>query len=106
MSEVANIALEIEKLDELRARKVITDEEFADRKAKLLATTKPGNPPKQKRPGTTLAVSVIAVSLLAGAAYGYASGQHPRHDDYREALRQQRRPLTVGSPSNSREAIR
>ena len=36
----------------------------------------------------------------------YASGQHPRRDDYREALRQQRRPLTVGSPSNSREAIR
>ncbi|MBS4004989.1 MAG: hypothetical protein ACJAVZ_002047 [Afipia broomeae] len=70
MSEVANIALEIENLDELRIRKVITDEEFADRKAKLLAPTKPGNPPTQKRPGTILAVSVIAVSLLVGAAYG------------------------------------
>ncbi len=70
MSEVANIALEIEKLDELRTRKVITDEEFADRKAKLLTPTKPGNSPKQKRPGTILAVSVIAVSLLVGAAYG------------------------------------
>ena len=41
-----------------------------------------------------------------GSASSYASGQHPRHDDYRDALRQQRRPLTVGSPSNSREAIR
>ncbi len=70
MANVLNVALEIEKLDELRTRKVITDEEFADRKAKLLAPTKPGNSPKQKRPGTILAVSVIAVSLLAGAAYG------------------------------------
>lgn len=70
MSEIQNIALEIEKLDELRTRKVITEDEFADRKAKLLAPAKPVNPPKQKRPGTLLAVSVIAISLLVGAAYG------------------------------------
>lgn len=70
MEEVPNVALEIEKLDELRTRKVITEEEFAHRKAKLLAPAKPSNPTKQKRPGTFLAVSVIAVSLLVGAAYG------------------------------------
>lgn len=70
MSEIQNIALEIEKLDELRTRKVITEEEFSDRKAKLLAPTKPASLAKQKRPGTWLAVSVIAVSLLVGAAYG------------------------------------
>lgn len=70
MVEVANVALEIEKLDDLRTRKVITDEEFADRKAKLLAPAKPTAATKQKRPGTFLAVSVIAVSLLVGAAYG------------------------------------
>lgn len=70
MPEVANIALEIEKLDELRTRKVITEEEFAERKSKLLAPAQPQRPIKQKRPGTWLAVSVIAVSLLVGAAYG------------------------------------
>lgn len=70
MPEIASIAMEIEKLDELRTRKVITDEEFSDRKAKLLAPAKPMNLAKQKRPGTWLAVSVIAVSLLVGAAYG------------------------------------
>lgn len=70
MSEIQNIALEIEKLAELRTRKVITKDEFSDRKAKLLAPAKPVSPAKQKRPGTWLAVSVIAVSLLVGAAYG------------------------------------
>lgn len=70
MSDTLNVALEIEKLDELRTRKVITDEEFADRKAKLLTPAKPGKIAKQKRPGAFLAVSVVGVSLLVGAAYG------------------------------------
>lgn len=60
MADVLNVALEIEKLDELRTRKVITDEEFADRKAKLLAPARPGNLSKQKRPGTILAVSELS----------------------------------------------
>lgn len=70
MSDISNVALEIEKLDDLRTRKIITDEEFTDRKSKLLAPVSPQKSIKQKRPGTLLAVSVIAISLLVGAAYG------------------------------------
>ena len=70
MSDTSNVALEIDKLDELRTRNVITTEEFENRKAKLLAPAIPTPSAKQKRPGTLLAVSVIAISLLVGAAYG------------------------------------
>lgn len=70
MSDISNVALEIEKLDDLRTRKIITDQEFTDRKSKLLAPVSPQKSIKQKRPGTWLAVSVIATSLLVGAAYG------------------------------------
>lgn len=70
MSDTSNVAWEIEKLDELRTRNVITNDEFESRKARLLAPISPKPSIKQKRPGTLLAVSVIAISLLVGAAYG------------------------------------
>lgn len=70
MSDISNVALEIEKLDDLRTRKIITDQEFTDRKSKLLAPISPQKSIRQKRPGTLLAASVIAISLLVGAAYG------------------------------------
>lgn len=70
MSETTNIANELEKLDELRTRGVITSEEFEARKRSIFSPTAPTTKVKQKRPGTFLAVSIIAASLLVGAAYG------------------------------------
>lgn len=67
MSDTANVANELEKLDELRTRGVISADDFDRRKAALLG---PPRKVKQKRPGTFLAMSVILLSIALGTAYG------------------------------------
>ncbi len=68
MVDTASVAYEIDKLDELKTRGVITEAEFNSRKLRLLAPPVPAA--RSKRPGTFLAVSVIGISLAVGAAFG------------------------------------
>lgn len=69
-----NIALEIEKLDELRGKGIITEQEFDQRKAQLLLPPVESKRPPIKRPGMWLAWGVIATSFIIGAAYGGSGG--------------------------------
>lgn len=74
MAEQLNVAAEIEKLNELREKGVITQQDFDLRKATLLAPPTEAKRPPAKRPGMWLALGVIATSFIIGAAYGGSGG--------------------------------
>lgn len=63
-----NVASEIEKLDELRTKGIITDKEFESQKAALLSPQTPSEPEKAKRrPGMFLVWLVLIIAMIAGA---------------------------------------
>lgn len=74
MAEQLNVASEIEKLDELRGKGVITQQDFDQRKARLLAPPEESKKSPGKMPGRWLAWSVIIISIAIGAIYGWNSG--------------------------------
>ena len=69
MTDRADVAAEIEKLDTLRERGIITNAEFTVRKAELIAPPIRKQPPSKRRPGMWLAIFIIVVSVVVGGAY-------------------------------------
>lgn len=74
MADQLNVAAEIEKLNELRSKGIITQQEFNHRKERLLAPPVEAKKTPTKRPGIWLAWGVIATSFIIGAAYGGSGG--------------------------------
>jgi hypothetical protein len=69
METKSSIADEIQKLDELRSRGVITSDEFANRKSKLFSGPVEASK-NDSRPGTILASGIIILSLAIGGLAG------------------------------------